>query len=86
MASQLHMRRRRYLALLIVKELLGKFSLEVKSFTNFVKYRPVTPPLKPFQDPPNTRTHESHQTYLNQRITDHINDLIPLTPSYQIAL
>jgi hypothetical protein len=67
-----------------VEELLGKFLLEAKSSTDF--YRPVTPPLKPFQHPPDTRTHESHQTYLDQRITDHINDLIPLTPSYQIAL
>ena len=84
MASQLHTRRRRYSPLLIVKELLGKFSLEATSSTDL--YRPVTPPLKPFQHPPNTRTHESHYTYLNQRISDHINDLIPLTPSYQIAL
>ena len=69
-----------------MKELLGEFPLEAEAGSSADFYRPVTPPLKPFQNPPDTRTHESHQTYLNQRITDHIDELIPLTPSYQIAL
>lgn len=48
--------------------------------------RPVTPPPKPFQHPPTTQTRESHSTYLEQRISDHIDEIYPLTPSYQVSL
>jgi hypothetical protein len=69
-------------ALPTLAESIGQIEAE-----NALPNRPTTPPLrKPFQDPPTTQTRESHATYLDQRITDHIDETYHLTPSYQVSL
>ena len=44
--------------------------------------RPITPPLIPFQQPPNTQNRKAHAKYLDIRLEDHIHDRAPLTPSF----
>ena len=48
--------------------------------------QPSTPPLRPFQQPPTTRTRETHEKYLEQRILDHIDGICSLSPSYSTSL
>lgn len=48
--------------------------------------RPSTPLLRPFQQPPTTRTRETHEKYLEQRILDHIDGIYSLSPSYSTSL
>jgi DDE superfamily endonuclease len=48
--------------------------------------QPCTPPLRPFQQPPTTRTRETHEKYLEQRILDHIDGICSLSPSYSTSL
>ena len=46
---------------------------------------PSTPTRRhklPFQDPPTTVTRAAHSKHLDQRLDDHINHDIPLTPSF----
>ena len=41
---------------------------------------------KLFQTTPTTGNREAHRTYLNLRLMDYMNELVPLTPSYSRAL
>ena len=51
-------------------------------------YNPLLPSdvPKPFQTTPTTGNREAHRAYLNLRLMDFINEIVPLTPSYSCAL
>jgi len=56
------------------------------SIANGYDLRPYMPTTWPFQTMPTTSNKEAHHIYLNLRLMDHMNELIPLTPSYSWAL
>lgn len=47
---------------------------------------PKTPERRPFQHPPSTKDRPTHRRYLDQRLEDHFEHGVPLTPSYQVPL
>jgi hypothetical protein len=51
-------------------------------------YDPFLPPDAPelFQTAPTTGNREAHRAYLNLRLTDFMNEIVPLTPSYSRTL
>jgi len=46
----------------------------------------IDPSFKPFQTTPTSANREAHRMYMYMRLEDHLNDIQPLTPSYQRSL
>lgn len=69
----------------VLKQLSDQFSEPIQESVNVVA-PPVTPPRRPFQDPPTSANRAAHSHYLDQRLDDAFDNDEPLTPSFAESL